>query len=222
MSGDELFPFHLFDPDGDVRIAQRRLPHWSQAGTICFITFRTCDSMPQAVLDAWFADRAQWLRTHGIDPDDPHPMTALQALGRRTAREFLGQFWNRWHDALDAGHGACELRRGEHSAIIADSLHSFDGERYLLHDFVVMPNHVHALCSFADDEAMLRQCESWKRYTARRINERLGQRGRFWQKDAFDHLVRSEEQFEFLRRYIANNPKQAGLKVGEFVHYTRK
>jgi hypothetical protein len=33
-----------------------------------------------------------------------------------------------------------------------------------------MPNHVHLLAAFANEEAMLSQCESWKHYTARAIN----------------------------------------------------
>ena len=45
-----LLPFHLFDREGEVLIVERRLPHWSQAGAICFITWRTLDSMPQPVL----------------------------------------------------------------------------------------------------------------------------------------------------------------------------
>jgi putative transposase len=88
-------------------------------------------------------------------------------------------------------------------------------------DFVVMPNHVHLLAAFPDEAAMLEQCESWKHFTAARINRTLGQKGRFLQPDAFDHLVRSERQLAFLRRYIADNPKKAGLRVGQYVHYAK-
>jgi type I restriction enzyme R subunit len=91
----------------------------------------------------------------------------------------------------------------------------------LLLDFIVMPNHVHILVSFPDEQAMLAQCEGWKHYTATQINRRLKQRGRFWQQDAFDHLVRTEKQFEYLRRYIAENPAKAGLRPGEYVHYSK-
>jgi hypothetical protein len=33
-------PFHLFDHDADVAIVHRKLPHWSQPGTVAFITWR--------------------------------------------------------------------------------------------------------------------------------------------------------------------------------------
>ena len=83
--------------------------------------------------------------------------------------------------------------------IIAHSLLHFDGQRYELTDFVVMPNHVHLLVAFPDDDQLLKQSESWKLFTATEINKLVGSTGRFCQQDGFDHLVRSEKQFEYLR-----------------------
>ncbi|HEV8061780.1 MAG TPA: transposase [Gemmataceae bacterium] len=105
--------------------------------------------------------------------------------------------------------------------IVARSLHHFDGARYLLLDFVIMPNHVHLLAAFPDEQGMLNQCESWKHYTATQINRRLKRKDRLWQQDAFDHLVRSEAQLQYLRKYIADNPARARLKPGEFVHFSK-
>ena len=105
--------------------------------------------------------------------------------------------------------------------MVVDSLLYFDGNRYEMTDFVIMPNHLHVLVAFPDETRMLTQCEEWKRFTAVKINELLGRTGRFWQQDAFDHLVRSDIQFQYLRRYIADNPRRANLKVGEFRHYSK-
>ena len=58
-----------------------------------------------------------------------------------------------------------------------------------------MPNHVHLLVCLLGDTDLLKQCRSWKKFTAGKINQVLGQTGRFWQKESFDHLVRSPEQF---------------------------
>ena len=104
---------------------------------------------------------------------------------------------------------------------MADSLLHFDGDRYDLTDFVVMPNHVHVLVAFPDESSMLAQCDSWKHFTTTQINRALGRKGRFWQQDGFDHLVRSVEQFEYLRRYIAENPRRANLQLGEFRHFSK-
>jgi type I restriction enzyme R subunit len=144
----------------------------------------------------------------------------LEDLDRSVVRQFHEMFWNRWHDALDDCCGECVLRRPELAEIVGESLRHFDSQRYLLLDFVVMPNHVHVLVSFPDEKAMLAQCESWKHYTATQVNCRLKRKGRFWQQDGFDHLVRSEEQFDYLRRYIAANPIRARLGPSEYLHYS--
>ncbi len=84
-------------------------------------------------------------------------------------------------------------------------------------DFVVMPNHVHLLASFASEDSMVEQCDSWLNYSAFRINKSLGRKGKFWQQEPFDHLVRSVEQYEYLRKYIENNGKKARLNEDEFL-----
>jgi type I restriction enzyme R subunit len=234
----------VFDPKQGYAIIERRLPHWSQAGTIAFITWRTWDSIPEAVLNEWLAERDDWLTRHGIECSDLAPRgkcrplapreapslgerrlhlrEQLKSLGPALLREFQIKFSNRWNDRLDECHGACVLRRPEHSQIVADSLQYFDGERYDLADFVVMPNHVHVLAAFPDEDAMIQQCESWKHFTATNINRALQRRGRFWQADDFDHLVRSVEQFERLRQYICDNPTRAKLRPHEYRHYSKQ
>jgi REP element-mobilizing transposase RayT len=217
---EPLLPFHLFDREADVAIVERKLPHWSQPGTVAFITWRTLDSMPATVIKKWFADRDRWLRAHAIDPAQPNWREKLYELDRRLVSAFLEAFWNRWQDTLDDCHGARVLGTPELAEIVAKSLRHFDNDRYLMLDFVVMPNHIHLLAAFRDEDALLNQCESWKRYSATHINRRLKQHGRFWQDD-FDHLVRSEDQFAYLRRYIADNPRKARLRDHEFKHYSR-
>ena len=40
-----------FDPQADFSIVERALPHWHQAGTVCFITWRLADSLPREARD---------------------------------------------------------------------------------------------------------------------------------------------------------------------------
>lgn len=213
--------WHVFDPERDVRVTERRLPHWSQAGTVCFITWRTWDSLPRVVVESLLAERDALLARHGVAADCGSWRAELRRRSPDAAREVLRHLSSRWEDALDACRGACTLRRPDCAKIVADSLLYRDGEDYGIHDFVVMPNHVHVLAAFADDKAMLQQCESWKRFTATQMNRLLGRTGRFWQQDAFDHLVRSEAQYEYLRRYIAENPVRARLAEDAYLHYSR-
>ncbi len=213
---------HFFDPGAEVSVFERRLPHWMQAGVLCFITWRTNDSIPQEVLQRWQHERRQWLRLHGINPLDVNWRQRLLDLSRESREEFYRHFSKRWHDELDAGHGACVLKSSNLSKIVADSLLTFDGDRYDLTDFVVMPNHVHLLAAFRDEDSMLVQCENWKHYQAVQINRVIGTSGRFWQQDGFDHLVRSESQFEHFRRYIADNPRKGRVLPANSVVWSKK
>lgn len=86
-------------------------------------------------------------------------------------------------------------------------------------DFIVMPNHVHLLAAFSKVQAMSKQCESWMHYSAVQIHRMLGEKGQFWQREPFDHLVRSVEQYMYLRKYIADNPIKAKLQLGEYHYY---
>ena len=205
----------FFDPNDELLITQRKLPHWAQDGRVVFITWRTADSMPKDVLERWRADHNRWLDLNGIDPTQKGWKIRVQNLPPDLMAEYHDRFTTRWHEALDASHGACVLSQPEIADIVANSLLHFDGERYEMLDFVIMPNHIHLLATFPDKVAMVAQCDSWKHFTARQINRRLGTQGRFWQQDAFDHLVRHEGQFRRIRDYIAQNPLKAGLRADQ-------
>ena len=190
-------------------------PHWSQAGAIAFITFRTADSIPKEVLDRWEREKADWLHRHNIATDQ-HWSKILPELDEKLRHAFAKHFNRCREDFLDNCHGACVLKQPALAKIVADSLLHFDGDRYRMGDFVVMPNHAHLLAAFASEESMLTQCDSWMHYTAFQINKQLGRKGKFWQQEPFDHLVRSLQQYEYLRKYIRENGSKAGLNKNEY------
>ncbi len=206
-----------FDPKSELLIYGHCRPHWSQAGAVVFITFRAHDSIPREVIERWDREKKEWLRVRGRETG-AHWSAIVQTLSEREKTAFQTTF-NRHREAfLDSCHGRCLLKRPELAKIVADSLLFFDGQRYRMGDFIVMPNHVHLLAAFATAEAMKEQCDSWLHYSAYRINQAIGEKGKFWQQEPFDHLVRSPEQYEYLRKYIANNPGNAGLKSGEYYY----
>jgi REP element-mobilizing transposase RayT len=82
--------------------------------------------------------------------------------------------------------------------------------QYDLHAFVVMPNHVHLLCTPMVPLPHLTR--SLKGITARRANAILGSTGKpFWQEESYDHLVRNSREFDKIKRYIEYNSVKAGL-----------
>ncbi len=214
--------FELFDPTVEVRITAGNLPHWYQPGVTYFITFRTEDSIPTTSANDWRRRRSDWLKAHGIDPAHPDWSVRVRSLPQEQQREFHTTFSREFMEYLDRGHGECVLSRPELARVVTNTLHHFDGQRYHLGDFVVMPNHVHLLVCLLGDTELEPLCYSWKKFTAGAINRELDRKGRFWQEESFDHLVRSPEQFDHLRRHIADNPKKAGHREREYIHWRRE
>jgi putative transposase len=212
---------HLFDPAADTFVTYGRLPHWEQAGRFSFITFRTADSLPRAVVEATLDERDRWLWSHGIDATRVDWPACVRGLTPAQRREFAARFTESWHHQLDSCHGSCLLRIPRLRSIVATVLLSHDGVSYDVDSFVVMPNHVHLLVGLGDIGDLRSRCRSWKHLSARRINAALGRRGTFWQNESWDRLVRSEEAFERIRRYIAANPARSRLRGDEFTLYER-
>jgi len=207
----------VFDPRQEYFVSERIRPHWTQAGAIVFITFRTKDSIPTEVMQRWDREKSDWLQRRDLFHGE-HWSDVVPTLPTDLVREFQQTFNRRREETLDNNLGACVLRQPGCSDIVAKSLLHFDGDRYQMGDFVIMPNHVHLLAAFPTPEAMSNQMTSWLHFTATQINQTTGRKGKFWQREPFDHLVRSLEQYEYLRKYIAENPQKAKLTVGEYHH----
>ncbi|HEY1123352.1 MAG TPA: hypothetical protein VGE67_17185, partial [Haloferula sp.] len=176
--------FRFYNPSSLVSVTKGHLPHWDQAGATYFITWRTADSIPKNVWERWRQERSGWLREQGIDPDSPDWRKHIEALPEEQLLAFR-RFSRALESELDSCHGSCPFRDPVFASIVATALHCFDGNRYLLGDFVVMPNHIHLLVGGIPRDQMLAQVESWKRWTGNQINKRLGRRGRFWQDESF-------------------------------------
>jgi REP element-mobilizing transposase RayT len=110
----------------------------------------------------------------------------------------------------NAKTGPLYLRQPQIAQMVVDSIHYRSGSAYELHSFVVMANHIHLLVTPAIDASLL--TKSLKRFTAREGNRMLGLTGRpFWQEESYDRLVRNEDEFRRIARYIEMNPVNAGL-----------
>ena len=218
MKRDDL---QFFDKTQDFAVFdQRRLPHWIQAGTLCFITWRVADSLPQGILKQLDAEIDQYLTTLGISIIQELP-DFLEKSDLKTRSQIHWRMFTIRDHFLNRGMGRCPLRNPIHAYIVLDSLRTFDEDRYFLTDAVVMPNHVHFIAAFGDNDSMLQQCTAWKRFTGRAINQLEGRTGEFWQADQFDHLIRGERQFAYFRQYISENPTKPKLREGEFLHWSK-
>jgi putative transposase len=92
---------------------------------------------------------------------------------------------------------------------VVDAIQQGGSSSYILHAWVVMPNHVHLLITPRSDVPRLLQ--KLKGSTARQANQLMGRTGPFWQEESYDHLVRNSKEFGRIESYIVRNPVQAGL-----------
>jgi len=88
------------------------------------------------------------------------PSAAVERRSREAniTERFSGAI-ERW---LDAGHGACILRRHDCAEIVAEALRYFDAQRALMISSVVMPNHVHAVFVQHPSWPLEKLLRSWK------------------------------------------------------------
>ena len=182
-------PFDLFDPEADVDISERQLPHWFQPGVITFVTFRTADSIPQSVLQLWLEELRDWLTQRGVMVPANAALPNVESLPAEFQGPYRQKRFHKWNEHLDDCHGECHPRKRELAEIVLNSLRHFDAERYELDSCIVMPNHVHLLAAFYLPTTCRGQSESWLHFTAFRINQKLNRKGEFWQSEPFDNPV---------------------------------
>jgi REP element-mobilizing transposase RayT len=199
---DARAPF--FNPFAEIDISTHKLPHWNQADCYCFVTWRLDDAMPQEKLAEWEEEREAWLKAH------PEPWDAATALAYHRC------FSNRLDEWLDAGHGSCVLKQSEIRKIVADALAHFDGQRYELAGYVIMPNHIHVLLRLKAGHALADILHSWKSFTAKTINKALNRTGTLWQPEYWDRLIRNERHLAACLGYIRDNPVKACLADGMY------
>ena len=171
------------------RSYRRRLPHLDAVGQPVFVTFRLHDSLPS---NRTFC--AEQLSAGAV----------FVAMDRILDRAQTGPLY---------------LRRPEIAEMVVAAVS--DGERqfqrYELHSFVVMSNHVHLLVT--PHVPAGRWLGPLKGFTAHQANQMLGSKGKpFWQDESYDRLVRTGAEFRKIQDYIENNPVRAGLvsDAGEF------
>mgnify|MGYP001045754962 CR=1 FL=1 len=112
---------------------------------------------------------------------------------------------------LDQGLGSCWLGQPAIARIVEDAMLHFDGERYRLLAWCIMPNHVHVVVEPIEGHRLGAIVHTWKSFSAKQANLELGRSGAFWHRDYFDRFVRDEGHLGRTIDYIENNPMKAGL-----------
>ena len=118
------------------------MPHLDEFGLLQSITFRLADSLPQKLLKD-LEEELKSIDSQHID------------LERRKKIESY----------LDSGLGCCALAHPKMAEVMQNALLKFDGDRYDLLAWCIMPNHVHVL--IRAKAPLSKIVQSWKSFTGR-------------------------------------------------------
>jgi len=205
---------------------RRHLPHYQPVGATYFVTFRLAGSLPAVIVADMLSERER----------QKHEMAAVKdkKVQLTRSRESDRVYFLRFDSSLDRlEQGPTWLRIPAIAKIVDEAINHRDGSVYDLLAYSIMPNHVHMVFDLPNEgrsdipdstssrtmsESTLnrpypvtRILASLKKYTARQANTELGRRGSFWQDESYDHVVRSDEELEWVLWYVVSNPEKAGL-----------
>ena len=189
---------------GDVSIVWRSrgyLPHYNSPDLVQHVTFHLADSLPKEVVRRLEEE----VKAFPLDKQSVELRKKIQS----------------W---MDAGHGSCVLRVPHIGRMVQESLLFFDGQRYRVIAWVVMPNHVHVLFQTLSGWPLAKIVASWKKFTARAICDYRRTQSTVpgpatlpkdnspvWHREHWDRFIRNESHLYQAMEYIHYNPVKAGL-----------
>lgn len=177
------------------------LPHHDDNSKIQHVSVHLADSLPASAVEAIELSIAR-----------------LPESRRKTERR------KRLHALVHAGHGSCILKVPTLAARMEECLLHFDGNRYDVHAWVIMPNHFHVLFQTKEGWAINKILSSWKKYSARRIKDYVRNHREtnvtlqafdlneaVWHPEYWDRFIRDESHYAQVIHYIHQNPVVSGL-----------
>lgn len=188
---------------------ERKLPHYQPEGMSFFITCRLKNSLPRKIIEE--------LRQEYRRVNKELASIVDQVECNRKWYESQKRYFGKWDSLLDhSSEGPTWLANPKVAKIVKDSLHFFDGQRYELDAYCIMPNHIHTVLKPLENAegifySLTSIMHSIKRFTAGEANKLLGRSGPFWQPETFDHIVRDNAELERVIHYVINNPVKAGF-----------
>ena len=168
------------------------IPHIDRPHLIQLVTIRLHDAVPEALVEKWKIELAWTRRLSARDP-------------RQVALRKLNDKYE------DAGCGVCWLGEEKIARIVEQSILRFDGKRYRIIAWCIMPNHAHVIFEIWEGYPLNALLHSMKSYSAHEANRVLDRRGIFWFREYHDRCIRDDQHLANAVEYVENNPVKAGL-----------
>ena len=113
----------------------------------------------------------------------------------------------RWIDShLDLSKSGRIFDDENAAMIMENTIRHFDGTRFDLLSWCIMPNHVHVLFVALGENRLGDIVRTWKI----QVTKQLGG-GQIFASDYFDRFIRNSKHMAITLAYIENNPVKAGL-----------
>lgn len=93
--------------------------------------------------------------------------------------------------------------------LLIDALYHYRGTAYLLHEFVIMPDHLHVILT--PKTSLEKAVQFIKGGFSYRAKKELGSNMEVWQKGFSDHRIRDASDYRVHRIYIQQNPVRKNL-----------
>lgn len=104
------------------------------------------------------------------------------------------------------------LQSERNATLLIDVLRSCVAEKkFQLHDFVIMPDHIHLLVTVHGEMTIEKAMQLVKGRFSYRLKKELGYNGEVWQHGFSETRTDGPESFLRHWEYIAQNPIRAGL-----------
>src|SRR5271165_2856703 len=108
--------------------------------------------------------------------------------------------------------GRALLQSDRHAMLFIDVVRSYvAGRKFKVHDFVVMPDHVHLLVTVSGEMSIEKAVQFIKGGFSYRLKKELDYLGEVWQRGFSEVRVNDRESFAKYREYVAQNPVKRGL-----------
>jgi REP element-mobilizing transposase RayT len=212
--------FEFIDPRSTPRTEPRsrgELPHLYKEGGSYFVTFRLLDAV-ETKAKTCSQDGCTTTGRHSSCGAGFQPAFSCSQDGCTTTPQKKQRLSPKREAILTAQEtepplrlGSCALARTEVAELVQGALRHFHDQRYYLSAWCVMPNHVHVVVTPIDGWELSAILHSWKSFTANEANRILKRQGTLWERESFDHLIRTFDHFEAFVHYVENNPVEARL-----------
>lgn len=168
---------------------RRRLPHIQPKNAVYFITIRLAETLPKSLIE----------------------ILNNQLESENFTEKAKQAYFDQIEEFLDyEKDGPTWLKQKDIAQIVIDSLHFYDNKEYKLISYCIMSNHVHFI-AYKIKKPLFQVIKNLKTYTATQANKILCRKGRFWQREYFDRMVRDRNDLDQKISYVINNPVKIGL-----------